>query len=76
MFSIQGMEMRRVVISPEPWRLPPACGRGQADVCMDNADLVNLYRLRAGDYCVVCQRSGTQIDIVRVLNKPDVQKVY
>jgi mRNA-degrading endonuclease RelE of RelBE toxin-antitoxin system len=36
----------------------------------------NLYRLRAGDYRVVFQRSGTRIDIVRVLSKPDFQKAY
>ena len=35
-----------------------------------------LYRLRAGDYRVVFTRSGTRIDIVRVLSKPDFQKVY
>ena len=35
-----------------------------------------LYRLRAGDYSVVCTRSGTRIDIVRVLTKPDCQKSY
>lgn len=35
-----------------------------------------LYRLRAGDYRVVFQRSGTRIDIVRVLSKPDFQKAY
>ena len=36
----------------------------------------NLYRLRAGDYRVVFKRSGTRIDIVRVLSKPDFQKLY
>jgi mRNA-degrading endonuclease RelE of RelBE toxin-antitoxin system len=36
----------------------------------------NLYRLRAGDYRVVFKRSGTRIDIVRVLSKPDFQKAY
>lgn len=36
----------------------------------------SLYRLRAGDYRVVFKRSGTRIDIVRVLSKPDFQKVY
>jgi len=36
----------------------------------------NLYRLRTGDYRVVFQRSGTRIDIVRVLSKPDFQKAY
>lgn len=35
-----------------------------------------LYRLRAGDYRVVFLRSGTRIDIVRVLSKPDFQKAY
>ncbi len=35
-----------------------------------------LYRLRAGDYRVVFKRSGTRIDIVRVLSKPDFQKAY
>jgi mRNA-degrading endonuclease RelE of RelBE toxin-antitoxin system len=35
-----------------------------------------LYRLRAGDYRVVFKRSGTRLDIVRVLSKPDFQKVY
>lgn len=36
----------------------------------------SLYRLRAGDYRVVFKRSGTRIDIVRVLSKPDFQKTY
>jgi mRNA-degrading endonuclease RelE of RelBE toxin-antitoxin system len=36
----------------------------------------NLYRLRAGDYRVVFKRSGTRIDIVRILSKPDFQKAY
>lgn len=36
----------------------------------------NLYRFRAGDYRVVFKRSGTRIDIVRVLSKPDFQKAY
>ncbi len=36
----------------------------------------NLYRLRTGDYRVVFKRSGTRIDIVRVLSKPDFQKAY
>lgn len=36
----------------------------------------NLYRLRAGDYRVVFKRSGTRIDIARVLNKPDFQRMY
>jgi mRNA-degrading endonuclease RelE of RelBE toxin-antitoxin system len=35
-----------------------------------------LYRLRAGDYRVLFKRSGTRIDIVRVLSKPDFQKAY
>ncbi|MCG3776952.1 MAG: hypothetical protein JW395_3826 [Nitrospira sp.] len=35
-----------------------------------------LYRLRAGDYRVVFQRSGTRIDIVRVLSKPDFLNAY
>ena len=35
-----------------------------------------LYRLRAGDYRVVFKRSGTRINIVRVLSKPDFQKAY
>jgi mRNA-degrading endonuclease RelE of RelBE toxin-antitoxin system len=35
-----------------------------------------LYRLRAGDYRVVFTRSGTRIDIARVLSKPDFQKAY
>jgi mRNA-degrading endonuclease RelE of RelBE toxin-antitoxin system len=34
------------------------------------------YRLRAGDYRVIFPRSGTRIDIVRVLSKPDFQKAY
>jgi len=36
----------------------------------------NLYRLRAGDYRVVFKRSGTRIDIVRILSKSDFQKAY
>jgi len=36
----------------------------------------SLYRLRAGDYRVVFKRSGTRIDIVRVLSKPDFQRAY
>lgn len=35
-----------------------------------------LYRLRVGDYRVVFKRSGTRIDIVRILSKPDFQKTY
>ena len=35
-----------------------------------------LYRLRAGDYRVVFKRSGTRIDIVRILSRPDFQKAY
>jgi mRNA-degrading endonuclease RelE of RelBE toxin-antitoxin system len=35
-----------------------------------------LYRLSAGDYRVVFKRSGTRIDIVRILSKPDFQKAY
>lgn len=36
----------------------------------------NLYRLRAGDYRVVFQRSGTRIDIARVLSKEDFERAY
>ena len=36
----------------------------------------NLYRLRAGDYRVVFTRSGTRIDIVRVLSKQDFQRAF
>ena len=36
----------------------------------------NLYRLRAGDYRVIFKRSGTRIDIARVLSKPDFQRLY
>lgn len=36
----------------------------------------SLYRLRAGDYRVVFKRSGARIDIVRVLSKPDFQRLY
>jgi mRNA-degrading endonuclease RelE of RelBE toxin-antitoxin system len=35
-----------------------------------------LYRLRAGDYRVLFKRSGTRLDIVRILSKPDFQKAY
>lgn len=35
-----------------------------------------IYRLRAGDYRAVFARTGTRIDIVRVLSKPDFQKTY
>jgi len=35
-----------------------------------------LYRLRVGDYRAVFTRSGTRIDIVRVLSKPDFQKAF
>lgn len=34
----------------------------------------SLHRLRAGDYRVVFKQSGTRIDIVRVLSKPDFQR--
>ena len=47
-----------------------------AEVFMNNGGGDNLYRLRAGDYRVVFKRSGTRIDIVRVLSKPDFQKAY
>ena len=36
----------------------------------------NLYRLRAGDYRVVFRRSGTRIEIARVLSKGDFQRNY
>ena len=36
----------------------------------------NLYRLRAGDYRVIFTRSGTRIDIVRVLTKPEFQRAF
>ncbi len=36
----------------------------------------NLYRLRAGDYRVIFQRSGTRIDIVRVLSKKDFERAF
>lgn len=35
-----------------------------------------IYRLRAGDYRVVFKRSGSRLDIVRVLSKQDFQKAY
>ncbi len=35
-----------------------------------------LYRLRAGDYRVVFQRSGTLIDLVRILSKKDFERVF
>jgi len=34
------------------------------------------YRLRVGDFRVVFQRSGSRIDVIDVLSKPDFQKVY
>ena len=36
----------------------------------------NLYRLRVGDYRVVFKRTGTRIDIARVLSKQDFQRAY
>jgi mRNA-degrading endonuclease RelE of RelBE toxin-antitoxin system len=36
----------------------------------------NIYRLRAGDYRIVFTRSGTRIDIVRILSKPDFQRTF
>lgn len=36
----------------------------------------NLYRLRAGDYRVVFKRTGTRVDIVRILSKQDFQRAY
>jgi mRNA-degrading endonuclease RelE of RelBE toxin-antitoxin system len=35
-----------------------------------------LYRLGAGDYRVVFKRSGSRLDSVRILSKPDFQKAY
>lgn len=35
-----------------------------------------LYRLRVGDFRVVFQRSGSRIDVIDVLSKPDFQKAY
>jgi mRNA interferase RelE/StbE len=35
-----------------------------------------LYRLRVGDVRVVFQRSGSRIDVIDVLSKPDFQKAY
>lgn len=34
------------------------------------------YRLRVGDFRVVFQRSGSRIDVIDVLSKPDFQKAY
>jgi mRNA-degrading endonuclease RelE of RelBE toxin-antitoxin system len=36
----------------------------------------NLYRLRSGDYRVIFKRSGTRIDIARILSKPDFQRMF
>ncbi len=36
----------------------------------------NFYRLRAGDYRVVFQRTGMRLDIVRVLSKKDFERAY
>jgi hypothetical protein len=46
--------------------LPAAYGLSQENLC----------QLRAGDDRVVFKRSGTRIDIVRALSKPDFQKTY
>ena len=35
-----------------------------------------LYRLRVGDFRVVFQRSGSRINVIDVLSKPDFQKAY
>jgi mRNA interferase RelE/StbE len=35
-----------------------------------------LYRLRVGDFRIVFQRSGSRIDVIDVLSKPDFQKSY
>jgi mRNA interferase RelE/StbE len=35
-----------------------------------------VYRLRVGDFRVVFQRSGSRIDVIDVLSKPDFQKAY
>jgi len=35
-----------------------------------------LYRLRVGDFRVVFHRSGSRIDVIDVLSKPDFQKAY
>lgn len=59
------------------------CARPAADPIPDGKRIKKLhgfkdalYRLRTGDYRVVFKRSGTRIDIVRVLSKPDFQKAY
>jgi mRNA-degrading endonuclease RelE of RelBE toxin-antitoxin system len=36
----------------------------------------DLYRLRAGDYRIVFERSSARVDIVRVLSKQDFQRAY
>ncbi|MBI4242448.1 MAG: type II toxin-antitoxin system RelE/ParE family toxin [Candidatus Rokubacteria bacterium] len=35
-----------------------------------------LYRLPVGDLRVVFQRSGSRIEVIDVLSKPDFQKAY
>ena len=35
-----------------------------------------LYQLRVGDFRVVFQRSGSRIDVIDVLSKPDFQNAY
>ena len=36
----------------------------------------NIYRLRTDDYRLVFIRTGSRIDIVRVLSKPDFQRAF
>ena len=64
-------------------RIVADCARLADDPIPDGKRIKNLqgfrgalYRLRAGDYRVVFQRSGPRIDVVRVLSKPDFQKAY
>ena len=35
-----------------------------------------LYRLRIGDYRVVFNKSGTAVEVIDVVSKPDFQKAY
>jgi len=64
-------------------QIPADCARLANDPIPDGKRIKKLqgmneklYRLRAGDYRVIFIRTGTRIDIVRVLSKPDFQKAY
>jgi mRNA interferase RelE/StbE len=63
-------------------RIVEGCGRLKRNPFPDGKHVKKLkgyeelYRLRVGDYRIVFQRSGSRIEVIDVLSKPDFQKAY